>query len=212
MDRYTPRTALLIVDVQNDFADPRGSLYIRGAEQILPVLNRAVERAEEAGAWVVYTQDWHPQVTPHFQAYGGIWPVHCVRGTWGAALHPALRRLEGGGRIFKGQGTDDGYSGFSARDSVTGGTHRTELEELLRARGVQTVVVAGLATDHCVKATALDALAAGFDTFVLHDAVAAVDLRPGDGERALAEISRRGGHVTMSEPTWAGPDLSSAPR
>ena len=84
--RYDTKTALLVVDVQNDFADPKGSLYVEEGEKVVPVINREIERARAAGALVVYTQDWHPEVTPHFQKYGGVWPVHCVRGSWGAAF------------------------------------------------------------------------------------------------------------------------------
>ena len=85
-----PKAALIVVDVQNDFADPKGSLYVKGGEMVVPVINEQVEAARAAGALVVYTQDWHPTSTPHFQKDGGIWPVHCVKETWGAELHPDL--------------------------------------------------------------------------------------------------------------------------
>jgi nicotinamidase/pyrazinamidase len=205
MNRYDKTTALVVVDVQNDFADPTGSLSVRGAEEIFPVVNREVARAESAGAVVAYTQDWHPETTPHFQKDGGIWPVHCVKESWGAQFHPSLRRIEGATVIRKGVHGEDGYSGFSYRDPVSGKIGKTELEDLLRRRGIRRVVVTGLATDYCVKETALDALDAGFDTVVLRDGVAAVELRPGDGERALAEISRRGGQVITAEELGAEP-------
>jgi len=215
MNKYNQATALLVVDIQNDFADPAGSLSVRGAEEIFPVVNRELERAESTGATVVYTQDWHPQTTPHFKKDGGIWPVHCVKESWGAKLHPSLRWVERAAIIRKGVGGEDGYSAFSYRDPVSGQLGRTELGDLLRRRRVGRVVVVGLATDYCVKETALDALDAGYDTVVLRDGVRAVELQPGDGERALAEISRRGGQVVTAEELHAepaaAPDQLSAP-
>jgi nicotinamidase/pyrazinamidase len=194
VDRYDPRTALLIVDVQNDFADPEGGLSVRGGDAIVPRLNANVEAALAAGALVAYTQDWHPEVTPHFAKDGGTWPVHCVAGTWGADFHPAL--VVAGPSVRKGSNGEDGYSGFTMRDPVSGDTIPTELEGLLRERGVERVVIAGLATDYCVKATALDAVRLGFEATVLSDAIAAVDLQLGDGERAQAEM--RAGGVTVA--------------
>jgi nicotinamidase/pyrazinamidase len=192
MQRYGPTTALLVVDVQNDFADPGGSLSVPGAEAILPRVDGEVRMAEAAGALVVATQDWHPEHTPHFAPDGGIWPVHCVADTWGAALHPALTIPDAAPRIRKGANGEDGYSGFTMRDPLTGETIPTELEELLRDGDVDRVVVVGLATDYCVKATALDARRLGFETAVLADAIAAVDLEPGDGERALDDMRDAG--------------------
>ena len=192
MQRYGPSTALLVVDVQNDFADPAGSLSVRGGDAIVPVVDHEVHEAEALGALVVATQDWHPEHTPHFAIDGGIWPVHCVADTWGAALHPALTIPDGAPRIRKGANGEDGYSGFTMRDPLTGETIPTELEELLREADVDRVVVVGLATDYCVKATALDARRLGFETAVLADAIAAVDLEPGDGERALDEMRAAG--------------------
>src|SRR5207247_4101000 len=133
------------------------------------------------GAHVAYTQDWHPQHTPHFAQDGGIWPVHCVQDTWGASLHPDL--TVDGPVVRKGSNGEDGYSGFTMRDPVTGRTAPTQLEGLLRDHRIERVVIGGLATDYCVKATALDAIRLGYDTTVLADAIAAVDLEPGDGER-----------------------------
>ena len=88
MTFYDERTALVVVDVQNDFADPSGSLYVREGEQVVPVVNAEIAQAVAAGALTVYTQDWHPPHTPHFKQDGGIWPVHCVEDTWGSAFHP----------------------------------------------------------------------------------------------------------------------------
>jgi nicotinamidase/pyrazinamidase len=191
--RYDTKTALLVVDVQNDFADPKGSLYVEEGEKVVPVINREIERARAAGALVVYTQDWHPGVTPHFQKYGGVWPVHCVRGSWGAAFAPELR-VEGE-VVRKGTGAEDGYSGFSVADLQTGSRKPTELESLLRNHGVERVVIIGLATDYCVKETALDALRIGFVTTVLREGIRAVNLTESDGERALEEIRQAGALV-----------------
>ncbi len=196
MHQYDSRTALLVVDVQNDFADPAGSLSVSGGDAIVPVVNAEIEAAHTAGAFVAWTQDWHPPSTPHFQKDGGIWPVHCVRSTWGAELHPGL--VAGDPIVRKGANGEDGYSGFTMRDPVTAETIPTELEALLRDRGIERVVVSGLATDYCVKATALDAMRLGFETAVLADAVRAVDLEPGDGSRAIEEMAAAGVSVVRS--------------
>jgi nicotinamidase/pyrazinamidase len=190
--RYDAATALLVVDVQNDFADPAGNLYVNGGDQIVDTVNREVAEAAAAGATVVYTQDWHPPTTPHFQKDGGIWPVHCVAGTWGAELHPALVVQPGADVVRKGVGGEDGYSGFTVREPESGEQHGTGLEDLLHRRGVERVVVAGLATDYCVRETVLDALRLGFPATVVTSAVRAVDLRPDDGERALDEMRAAG--------------------
>ena len=190
---YDKSTSLIVVDVQNDFADPRGSLSVPDGGAVVPVINDEIESARAGRASIVYTQDWHPEVTPHFSKDGGLWPVHCVMGTWGAELHPDLE--VDGEVVRKGTGGEDGYSGFSVRDPASGDVAATALESMLRARAVQRVIVVGLATDYCVKETALDALRRGFETTVVAEAVRAVDLEPGDGERALAEIERSGGRI-----------------
>jgi nicotinamidase/pyrazinamidase len=190
MSAHGPSTALVIVDVQNDFADPSGGLSVAGGDLVVPAINAQIELALDAGSAVIYTQDWHPPVTSHFAKDGGIWPVHCVVGTWGAELHPDLRVV--GPIVRKGSNGEDGYSGFTMRDPVSGETVATELDALLRARGVEHVVVVGLATDYCVKATALDARRLGYAATVLGDAIAAVDLTPGDGDRSLAEMAAAG--------------------
>ncbi len=192
MTRYDSRTALVVVDLQNDFADPAGSLSVAGGDAIVPRVNEEVRAASDAGATVVATQDWHPESTPHFAKDGGIWPVHCVAGTWGAELAPGLELPADAPRIRKGANGEDGYSGFTMRDPVSGEEIPTELEALLRERGIERVVVCGLATDYCVKATALDAARLGFAVELLGAAVAAVDLEPGDGQRALTEMADAG--------------------
>ena len=191
MTAYASDTALVVVDVQNDFADPGGSLYVAGGDtQVVPAVNDQISLALEAGASVFYTQDWHPERTPHFAIDGGIWPVHCVAGTAGAAFHPDLR-VEGPS-VHKGAGGEDGYSGFTMRDPVSGEETATELASMIREAGCRRVVVVGLALDYCVKDTALDSAAEGFDTTVLLGATAAVDLNPGDGDAAIDQLRRAG--------------------
>ena len=162
---YDPRTALVVVDVQNDFADPAGSLYVDGGEQVVPIVNAEAAAATAAGALVVCTQDWHPPRTPHFTTDGGTWPVHCVADTWGAQLHPDL--VAPGERLRKGTGGEDGYSGFTVRDPATDSR----------------------------SPTALDAVRLGFATTVPADAVRPVELQPGDGARALETMAQAGVRV-----------------
>jgi nicotinamidase/pyrazinamidase len=191
-----PGSALVVVDLQNDFADPRGSLYVRGGEEVVAPVNELVRRASGAGAFVVYTEDWHPESTPHFAKDGGLWPVHCVAGTWGAELVPGL--VVAGPAVRTGVGGEDGYSGFGERDVATGETRPTELAALLGDHGVRRVTVVGLATDYCVKYTALDAVALGFETTVLASCCRAVDLHAGDGAAALEQLAGAGVEVLAS--------------
>jgi nicotinamidase/pyrazinamidase len=195
---YDPTTALIVVDVQHDFADPDGGLYVRGGEQVVPVVNDEVAAATAAGAPVVYTQDWHPPSTPHFAKDGGVWPVHCVRETWGAELHRDLQ--VDGPVVRKGVDGGDGYSGFSVRDPVSGEESSTELGRLLEDAGVRRVVVTGLAGDVCVKATALDARRLGYEVVVPLEATRFVELEDGDGARAIAELEAAGVEVTGARP------------
>ena len=190
MATYDPTTALLVVDYQNDFADPQGSLYVKGGDEIVQFLNEEIAKAQQRGARVFHTQDWHPESTPHFQKDGGIWPVHCVQGTWGAELHHQL--VVGGPIVRKGSNGEDGYSGFTMRDPVSGETIPTELGELLAAASVTQLVIAGLATDYCVKATALDGRERGYPVTVLQNGIRAVELQPGDGDRAIEEMFAAG--------------------
>ncbi len=186
MTTYTAETALLVVDCQNDFAHPDGSLYVAGADAVLAEVNRHVITAVAAAAPVVYTQDWHPPSTPHFEKDGGIWPVHCVEDTWGAELHHRL--LVAGPSVRKGANGEDGYSGFTMRHPETGEETPTPLDAHLRHLGVESTVVVGLALDYCVKATAADSVRLGYHTTLARAATAPVDLSPGDGEAAEAEL------------------------
>src|SRR4051794_3144592 len=191
---YDARTALLVVDVQNDFAEPAGSLTVSGGLEVVPVVNAEVQGARASSALVVYTQDWHPPSTPHFAKDGGACPVHCVAGTWGAEFADGL--TIDGPVVRKGTDGQDGYSGFSVRDPASGDESATELEGLLRTAGVERVVIAGLATDYCVKETALDAVRLGFVTVVLRHGIRAVDVNLGDGDRAIAEMAAAGAVVS----------------
>jgi nicotinamidase/pyrazinamidase len=176
--------ALLIVDFQNDFT-PGGALGVDGGDEIAARLNELA--ADARFELVVATRDWHPPDHGSFREQGGIWPVHCVRGTPGAELHPDLDRTLVNVVVDKGQDVAaDGYSGFEA----------TLLEELLRAQGVDHVTIGGIATDYCVKNTALDALRLGFGVTVDSEAVRGVEVAPGDSERALDEIRAAGGQVS----------------
>ena len=197
MHLFDPRTALIVVDVQNDFADPKGSLSVAGAGATIPNVNAAGWAATRAGAFVAYTQDWHPEHTPHFAQDGGIWPVHCLGDTWGSAFHTGLEVV--GPSVHKGANGEDGYSGFTMRDATSGAEIVTELDALLRVRSIERVVVCGLATDYCIKATALDAVRLGYETIVLLDGIAAVNLAPGDGDRALEEMRSAGATLSPSD-------------
>src|SRR5438034_6157888 len=132
MPEYDQTTALVVVDVQNDFADSDGSLYVTGGEEIAPLINREIDTARRNGALIVYSADWHPKSTPHFAKDGGIWPVHCVGGTWGAEFHPQLHVDPDAEVLRKGTGGEDGYSVFTVRDVETGEQAPTRLERTLR--------------------------------------------------------------------------------
>jgi nicotinamidase/pyrazinamidase len=194
VERYRPGTALLVVDVQNDFADPRGSLYVMGGEEVVPIVNREIERALFETAVVVYTQDWHPAVTPHFRKYGGNWPVHCVKETWGAAFHEGLI-VRQGQIVRKGSDGGDGYSGFNVLDPRTEEVSSTTLVPILRQHGVERLVIVGLATDYCVVETTLDGLRLGFEVTVLTEGIRAVNLRRNDGAKALKRMREAGAKV-----------------
>jgi nicotinamidase/pyrazinamidase len=173
--------ALIIVDVQNDFC-PGGALAVPDGDAVVDAVNRMAREA----SFVIATRDWHPPDHGSFAAQGGPWPVHCVRDTPGAELHAGIDRGQVDAVLDKGQAPDrEGYSGFED----------TDLERLLRARDVETVDVAGLALDYCVRATALDAKRAGFDVIVHRDATRAVEVEPGDAERAVRELRAAGVEV-----------------
>jgi len=176
--------ALLIIDYQNDFAAPDGALSVAGGDAIAPRINELAR--DPRFAFVAATRDWHPPDHASFAPQGGPWPVHCVQGTPGAEFHPALDTSRIGAVADAGQDRDaPGYSGFE----------RTDLEQVLRDHGIDALTIVGLATDYCVKETALEALRRGFAVTVDRSAVRPVDVEPGDGERALEEIASAGGRV-----------------
>ncbi len=193
---YDTSTALVVVDMQNDFADPAGSLFVAGGDEIVADINEQMASARAGGSTIVLTQDWHPPVTPHFVPGGGVWPVHCVRSTWGAELHPDLSD-DADLVIRKGTGGEDGYSAFAVADPVSGVSSTTGLEAYLTSRAIRRVIVVGLAADVCVKATALDSVTAGFATTVIWSATRPVELEPGDGDRALDELRAGGAEVIV---------------
>ena len=181
------RDALVVVDVQNDFC-PGGALGVTDGDAVVPILNMYAERFRAAGAPVFASRDWHPARTKHFQSGGGVWPPHCVQGTPGAAFHPALALPAGVTIVSKGMDPgNDAYSCFQA-ETEDGLPFAAALGEC----GASRLFVGGLATDYCVRATVLDALKEGFEVVLLEDASRAVDLKPGDGERAMAEMIAAG--------------------
>jgi nicotinamidase/pyrazinamidase len=184
-----PGDALLVVDVQNDFL-PGGALGIAEGDRVVPPLNRLLAAWRVRGMPVYLTRDWHPPGHCSFAARGGPWPVHCVAGTHGAEFSPLLDRAPGDVVVSKATRLDrDAYSALDG----------TPLAGALLDRGVRRIFIGGLATDYCVRATGLDARAAGLDVVVLTDAVCAVDVQPGDGARALAELAAAGAALVPTD-------------
>ena len=187
------KDALILVDVQNDFC-AGGSLAVKDADQIVPVLNRYLDQFSKAGAPIFATRDWHPEKTTHFNSGGGPWPPHCIQGSRGAEFHPDLKLPADTVIVSAGMGPDeDGYSGFLGVDD-----RGVTLVDLLRQRGVERIFVGGLATDYCVKHTVLDGLKEGFKVVLLTDSTRGVNLNPGDSERAIAEMAQAGAEVTSN--------------
>lgn len=182
--------ALLIVDVQQDFC-PGGALAVPEGDQVVPVLNRWIERARRAGCVIIASRDWHPPDHASFAAHGGPWPVHCVRETHGAAFHPQLALPDDAVVLDKASdAAREAYSAFQG----------TDLAGLLKAAGVTRLWVGGLALDYCVRSTVLDGLEAGFEVHVIGEAVRAVNLNPDDGERALRRMRSAGAKIEGSPP------------
>ena len=186
-----PASAILVVDVQNDFCTG-GALAVGGSDAVVDALNRHIDDSAAAGLPVYASRDWHPARTTHFTDYGGEWPVHCVQDSIGAQFHPRLRLP--GNAIVVTKGADSEAPGYSAFEGTT--ADGDSLLADLRRRGVSHLFVGGLATDYCVRASVLDALAAGLKVTVLSDAIAGVDLQPGDSARALEEMRSRGAVVS----------------
>lgn len=183
-----PDSGLLLVDVQVDFC-PGGALAVAEGDRVVPVLNAWTRAFLAAGRPVYASRDWHPAASAHFIAGGGTWPPHCVQDTPGAAFHPALALPAGVAVLSKGMDPAEsgGYSAFEAVDDQ-GAT----LMDRLRRDGVRRLYVGGLATDYCVRASVLDARAAGLTVTVIRDAIRGVEVQPGDSARALAEMVAAG--------------------
>ncbi len=182
--------ALLIIDFQNDFTSG-GALEVPEGDEIAEPVKRLARRFDT----VVATRDWHPPDHASFETEGGPWPVHCVRGTHGAEFHPAMEEVDVDAVVDVGrEREDEGYSGFE----------KSELADILRDRDVDRVYVCGLATDYCVRASAIDACREGFETTVVEDAIRAVNVKPDDGERAIADMREAGAKVASSEDVLAG--------
>lgn len=197
----TPRNgdALLLVDVQQDFL-PGGSLAVPQGDRILPPINRCIALFVGLGLPVFASRDWHPADHCSFRAQGGPWPPHCVAGSPGAEFAAALNLPFGLQIVSKAtQPAVDAYSAFG----------RTDLDRRLSGRGVRRLFVAGLATDYCVLHTVRDALAVGFEVIVLRDAIAAVEVKPGDGERAVAQMAQAGARFVESSVLKAAPDAAT---
>lgn len=175
--------ALLIVDVQNDFC-PGGALAVPNGDAVVPVINGLMAQFP----LVVASKDWHPDATVHFST----WPVHCVHDSHGAEFHPKLKKDDIRQVFYKGtKDKDDGYSAFEATNLDLGG--------YLKEKGIDEIFVAGMATDYCVKATAIDAVRLGFKSFVVADAVAAVNVKPEDGTTAFLEMKNAGVHILLAK-------------
>ena len=191
------KNALVIVDVQNDFC-PGGALGVQDGDRIVPVLNKYIEKFAQAGLPIFFTRDWHPPRTTHFITDGGSWPAHCVQGSHGAEFHPKLQLGSHTVVLSKGMAVDeDSYSGFDAIDS-----RGLSLGEVLRQSGINRVYLAGLATDYCVKHTALDGLKQGFQVVLLQDGIAGVNLQPKDSDRAVEAMLKAGVAVGGSVNTF----------
>ena len=197
MKTKTQPGALILVDIQNDFC-PGGALAVDEGDRIIDVVNRLMPQFQ----LVISTQDWHPADHISFKERGGPWPPHCVQGTEGAQLHPALNQERISYYFRKASSADkDAYSEFEGTDD----RGRT-LDEALKSHNIKRVYVVGLATDYCVKATVLDAIKHGSEVYVVIDAVRAVNLAPDDGEKALGEMARAGAHLFTSDQLlgWSG--------
>ena len=182
MVRITANDALIIVDVQIDFC-PGGALPVPDGDRIVPAVNEYIEMFRIVGQPVFATRDWHPENHISFKENGGIWPRHCVQNTEGAKFHPDLKLPPDAFIISKGERPElEAYSGFQG----------TLLDSLLKERGIKRVFICGLATDYCVKNTAIGALNLGYTTFILSDAIKGVDVNKGDSEKSIETMMRKG--------------------
>lgn len=182
------KKALLVVDVQNDFCEG-GSLAVKGSSEIIPIINALIEKFKKNNEVVVATKDWHPKDHCSFS----IWPIHCVQDSFGSQFHPDLLPVEN----IISKGTDinvDSYSGFFDNQKA----HKTELDSFFKSKGIDTLYIAGLATDYCVKFTVLNALDLGYNVFFVQDACRGVNILPDDSEKAIEEMTRKGAKIIKS--------------
>ena len=183
------QTALVVVDIQNDFC-PGGALPVADGDKIIPVMNKYIDLFRKAAAPIIFTRDWHPPDHSSFKAEGGPWPPHCVQNSEGASFHPDLVIPPQGEIISKADKKDEAYSFFQG----------TDLAEKLKQRGIKTLLVGGLATDYCVRETVLDGLKHGFRVYHLDDASKGVNVKPDDSERALKEMVAKGAkRITITD-------------
>lgn len=196
-----PGSALVVVDLQNDFC-PGGALAVPDGDAIVPLVQKLADEFASRSYPLAFTRDAHPPNHISFAARGGPWPPHCIPGTRGYALHPDLKVPSPAVTVLKGYDPDhDAYSGFDGVLATPQGTPGTvTLHEWLQAYGVTTVYVAGLATDYCVHATARDALRLGYSTVVVTNAVRGVNLNPEDSANALADLVRQGAQLATVDP------------
>ena len=188
--------ALLIIDFQNDFTPPDGALAVPEGDRIAASIKRLAEHFDA----VVATRDWHPSDHASFETQGGPWPVHCVQGTHGAELHSAMKEVELDALVDVGRKREDeGYSGFE----------KSDLAKILRDHDVDEVYVCGLATDYCVRASAIDACREGFGVTVVEDAIRGVDVQEGDSERALRDMREAGARTATSDEVLARVEAAS---
>jgi len=185
------KKALLIVDVQNDFC-PGGALGIKDGDKIIPTINKYIKNFASKKLPIFASRDWHPIQTVHFKGFGGVWPQHCIQDTKGAAFHPKLKLPKETILLYKGMDPEqDSYSAFQAQDKSG-----ISLSNLLKILDIKELYIAGLATDYCVKFSALDALKNGFKVRLLMDAIKGVDLKPNDSEKAIKEMIKKGAKIT----------------
>jgi nicotinamidase/pyrazinamidase len=200
------KAGLLVVDVQIDFCTG-GALPVPQGDLVVPAMNRYLQLFWKEGCPIFASRDWHPADTRHFRKYGGLWPVHCVQNSAGARFHPELMLPEEAIVISAGMGRDaEGYSSFEGVDE-----HATPFGTLLRRMRVKKLYVGGLATDYCVKESVLDGLREGLQVTLLTDAVRGINLKPGDAERAIAEMVEAGAELANLESigTELAEDLGS---
>ncbi|MEK7590348.1 MAG: bifunctional nicotinamidase/pyrazinamidase [Patescibacteria group bacterium] len=192
------KKALLMVDVQNDFC-PGGALAVINGDKVVGPLNAMLMLADERNWLVVASRDWHPAVTTHFKNYGGIWPTHCVQNTPGAAFHRNLAVVAYKDIIISKatQPDEDGYSAFEGKTK-----DGKNLADVLKEYKIDEIYIGGLATDYCVKASALDAVKNSFKTFLLLDACQAVNIQPDDGDQALETMKNAGVIITTTQEVF----------